>query len=82
MSPRYVQDEKHLNIDLNLQVGDEITFSRHDDGSLDIRIEEPWAGSTETGFGQTSHATLTREDVKRLLEWLERKAALLPTEDE
>lgn len=37
---------------------------------LQITIEEPWAGSTETGFGYTCHMDLTKEQAKELADFI------------
>jgi len=37
---------------------------------VDIEIDEPWAGSTERGFGQRSYFSLTRAGAKELAAWL------------
>lgn len=45
----------------------EFTFR---DGHLNVTVEEPWAGDTETGFGQSSSVGLTVEAASKLHEWL------------
>ncbi len=35
-----------------------------------VEIDEPWAGDTKTGFGQTCRHTLSRADAERLRDWL------------
>jgi hypothetical protein len=54
--------------------GDNIEFVKTDDywtvkDGLHIKLENPWAGSTDEGFGQTTSITLTREQVQKLIEW-------------
>ena len=45
----------------------EFTFR---DGHLNVTVEEPWAGDTETGFGQTSSVGLPIEAARKLHQWL------------
>ena len=47
------------------------------DDKFYIDVENEWAGDTETGFGQTSHVTLSREDAETLRDWLIIKIALM-----
>lgn len=70
MSERYNKSEKHLLIELDERNGDSIFFAKRDDGTIGVEIDEPWAGSTETGFGATTYATLTADDVRLLTDWL------------
>ena len=65
-----VQDEMRIVIETESGVGDEIQFTKMPDGGLDIEIEEPWAGCTETGFGATASITLSREQADALLKFL------------
>jgi len=37
---------------------------------LTITIENPWAGSTETGFGCSSSIRINKEQVKEFANWL------------
>ena len=37
---------------------------------VDVSIENPWAGSTESGFGAVTHFSLSREHAVHLLEFL------------
>jgi len=39
-------------------------------GTISIRIENPWAGSTETGFGATCYVGLSTEKARELAAWL------------
>jgi len=39
-------------------------------GQVTIQIEEPWAGSTETGFGQSCSMGLSLDDAESLGRWL------------
>lgn len=65
---RYTSDERRLIIDLD-NCGDQIMFAREEGGTIGIEIDEPMAGSTDTGFGSTTYATLTRNDVAAFLNW-------------
>jgi hypothetical protein len=42
----------------------------HRQGHFNFTVEEPWAGCTETGFGQQCSIGLNREQAQQLLEWL------------
>lgn len=48
---------------------DELSATRHR-GTITIEIEEPWAGSTETGFGQSCSHSLSPEEARSLAQWL------------
>jgi len=39
-------------------------------GGIDISIENPWAGNSASGFGQSTYINLTPEAAKALGEWL------------
>jgi hypothetical protein len=39
-------------------------------GQLTIEIEEPWAGSTETGFGQTCSIGLDLDGAEAFARWI------------
>ncbi len=39
-------------------------------GGIVLEIDNPWAGSSETGFGQSCRISLTPETAKALGEWL------------
>lgn len=38
--------------------------------SITLEIEEPWAGCTETGFGQSCTITLNAAEARALAAWL------------
>ena len=65
-----VKDETHFHVDIGSGNGDEIQFNAQQDGGLDVEIVEPMAGSTETGFGATASATLSRTQAIALRDWL------------
>lgn len=65
-----VESDKNLIITVDCGNGDEIHFRKTSDGDLYIEIDEPWRGSTETGFGATCEVTICKDDVARLIEWL------------
>jgi hypothetical protein len=70
MADRIIEDEDHLVITVDLGVGDEVMFVKCKNGELAIEIDEPWAGSTETGFGATTSINLTPFQVEVLKRWL------------
>lgn len=37
---------------------------------LSVRIENPWAGDTETGFGRTCNIELDLDRARQLRDWL------------
>jgi hypothetical protein len=39
------------------------------DGQLHVAVDNPWAGSTETGFGATTYFNLSPEDATKLISW-------------
>lgn len=59
----------------NSFVGDSIEVMERD-GHFDFTIDNPWAGSTETGFGYQTHAGLTLEQARSLRDWLSARIAL------
>ena len=65
-----IEDGTRLVIEVDGGVGDEIQVTKKADGSLHIEIEEPWAGSTETGFGATTSVTLSPEQAIALMKFL------------
>lgn len=48
---------------------DEIECTFHND-VVSISVNNPWAGSTETGFGATCYVSLTVEQAHELGRWL------------
>jgi hypothetical protein len=66
-----LEDATRLIIEVDAGVGDEVQFTKMGDGLLNIEIDEPWAGSTETGFGATASVSLNKEQVARLITWLQ-----------
>jgi hypothetical protein len=38
--------------------------------TITLEIDEPWAGSTETGFGQTCTMSISLDDARALAAWL------------
>jgi hypothetical protein len=65
-----LHDGKRMVIAVRSGVGDEIQITKLKNGGLDIEIDEPWAGSTETGFGATASVSLTKEQADALRKWL------------
>lgn len=39
-------------------------------GKLTVQIDEPWAGDTETGFGQTCSVGLNLDEAEKLARWI------------
>jgi hypothetical protein len=71
-----IADDKHFHADIKGGMGDEIQFVIHERGTLNVEIEEPWAGSTATGFGATASVTMSREQAIALRDWLNK---VIPT---
>jgi hypothetical protein len=44
-----------------------------DDRDLNITVDNPWSGSTETGFGATCSVHVPKEKARELAEWLMRQ---------
>jgi hypothetical protein len=65
-----VQDDSRLVITPDIGNGDEVQFTKSREGGLHIEIDEPWAGSTETGFGATTSIYLKPEYLAALIAWL------------
>lgn len=64
-------DDKRFYFEAPDSVGDNITASAYGErGDIHLRIEEPWAGSTETGFGAICGLTLPRETAIELAQWI------------
>lgn len=64
-----LEDDTHLHIELG-GAGDSVQFARSKENGLHIEIDEPWAGSTDTGFGATTRIYLKPDVLKRLRAWL------------
>lgn len=58
-------------------VGDNACFDIHKNGALQINIESPWAGDSESGFGRSCYIELSPADAVALRDWL---IAVLPKE--
>jgi hypothetical protein len=50
--------------------GDNTAEFFFDERDLNISIDNPWAGDTETGFGYTTSIYVPRKHAKALAEWL------------
>jgi hypothetical protein len=50
--------------------GDNMTVLSRDGSLFDFEIEEPWAGCTETGFGERCDLSLPREEAVALARWI------------
>ena len=53
--------------------GDNFLEVSHRDSDFYFTIENPWAGDTETGFGQETSVHLDTERATRLYEFLKKK---------
>lgn len=40
------------------------------DGHFNFEIDNPWAGDTLTGIGETAHVQLNADQAKRLADWI------------
>lgn len=65
-----------LNLEEENSVGDTIEVTERD-GHFNITVDEPWAGCTETGFGQTTSVSLKRHQAELLHAWLGARLRLL-----
>lgn len=65
-----VYDETRMVYTLPNGVGDEMQVTKTENGGLYIEIDEPWAGSTETGFGATTRVRIPPQLVRFLREWM------------
>jgi hypothetical protein len=54
--------------------GDSFEAEVDREGRLVIGIEQPWAGSTEYGFGQSCAFTMTKDQARQLAAFLLRYA--------
>ena len=61
---------KKFSVVTEKTVGNTLEITPHIDGSLWFELENPWAGSSETGFGQTTYANLSLAQTKMLYTWL------------
>jgi hypothetical protein len=61
----------------NGTVGDNFTATGYGKrGDIALRVEEPWAGDTETGFGRVCGFTITKNQAIDLAHWLLEKCAV------
>lgn len=58
-------------IDLPAGGDPRVEFDVHNDGELRIECTSDWCGDTETGFGASVGVTLTKEQAKELLAFLQ-----------
>lgn len=49
--------------------GDNIECTFHN-GVLSINVENPWAGSTETGFGYTCDVSMDARKAREFAQWI------------
>ncbi|WGG61893.1 hypothetical protein [Brucella intermedia] len=62
------KDDKRIVIETGM-VGDELCAAISG-RQIRVEISEPWAGDTETGFGETASTYLSPEEAIELGEWL------------
>lgn len=55
----------------------EATYYR---GKLNIQVENPWAGSTDTGFGYTCYVDMDAERAIAFANWILENVKVSPTE--
>lgn len=68
-----ISDNRHFHLDVDTGNGDSFQISTIDGNQFTFEIEEPWAGSTETGFGATCRATIGIEQLKEIYDWIGRR---------
>lgn len=70
VKPAPFADDKHwLFKDWN-QSDDNVEFDAWSNGRIRISVENPWAGDSECGFGQTCSVILPPDVARALAEWL------------
>lgn len=57
---------------------DNINILCRDGALFDFEIKEPWAGSSETGFGQTCDISMDASAAKALADWIYARLGLAP----
>lgn len=57
--------------------GDNLTVDERN-GHFNVTVEEPWAGDTETGFGQETSVSLDAEQAKALADWIYGRLSPIP----
>jgi hypothetical protein len=66
--------DKLFKLESDPSYGDRIEVAIYG-GSVTIRVENDWAGDTETGFGQSTSISLHAQDARKLAHWLLEQAA-------
>lgn len=61
---------KNLRIPDTNDASDSIDFTVFPGGSLSIEIDNPWAGSSDTGFGATLNISLSKEQAASVRDFL------------
>lgn len=56
-------------------IGDEMQVAIRP-GVVHFEIDEPWAGSTETGFGATTSIEMSFDEARELVRWLSPKIGI------
>lgn len=62
-------DRATIQIEGDDSVGNSLSIGVHREG-LWVEIDNPWSGSTETGFGQTASMAISKTDAAALGAWL------------
>jgi len=67
-----VNDAKRKNFqsEENDSVGNNLEITSYDKDAINIRIDNPWAGDTESGFGQTCAISLCRDDAIEMAKFI------------
>ena len=69
-----LHDDKRFYLEMEGGMGDNLTVTAYGKrGEIHIRIEEPWAGDTESGFGAICGVTLTSIEAEALAEWIQKR---------
>lgn len=55
-----------LQVSGNDSVGNMAEFTLQQNGELHVSLENPWAGDTESGFGQTCYLDIPKDGVEAL----------------
>lgn len=66
---KIVSDKRHWQAEIDSMIDDTLNVSISED-ALHIEINEPWAGSTETGFGATCSCSIDQETAANLVKWI------------
>ena len=48
------------------EIGDSLSLDYHEGQGLYLKVENPWSGDTETGYGREGCIKLTKDDALQL----------------